>query len=225
MSDSSSRQLLVVAAHPDDETFGCGGTIALERANGNPVTVCCLTGTVARHRELQAACETLGAEVIALKAKDMTLTISDVTKTLIPIIHEKRPEVIISHSAEDYHPDHRIVHEAVLRAAEWAGHSTQYKGKAWHPKRLLFMEINNLLSMPTMLVDISEYIELKTDAIYEYASQMKKTEEYYLFFNLQKGRLRGLQAGTEYAEAFQEILIPIHGPFYSPTPTVKTIFP
>lgn len=224
MSDSSSQHLLVVAAHPDDETFGCGGTIALERAKGNQVTVCCLTGTAARHRELQAACDTLSADVIALKGKDLTLTISSVTKTLIPIIQEKCPGVIISHSAKDYHPDHRTVHQAVLRAAEWAGHSTQYKSKAWRPQRLLFMEINNLLSMPTMLVDITDYIELKTDAIYEYASQMKKTEEYYLFFNLQKGRLRGLQAGCDYAEAFQEILMPIHGPFYSPAPTVKTIF-
>lgn len=223
-SASSFQRLLVVAAHPDDETFGCGGTIALEAERGNQVTVCCLTGTAVRHRELHAACETLGAEVIALKGKDLTLTQPKVTNTLIPIIQEVRPEVIISHSAHDYHPDHHIVYQALLQAAEWAGHSTQYKQKAWRPQRLLSMEINTLFGAPTLLVDISKRIELKTQAIGEYTSQLKKTDDYYLLFNLQKARLRGLQGSCEYAEAFLDITMPIHGPFYYPSPTVDTVF-
>lgn len=224
MLKSSSKQLLVVAAHPDDETFGCGGTIASEVAQGSEVTVCCLTGTTSRHRELKAACEVLGARVIALKGKDLQLTIPEVTNTLIPIIQEVQPEVIISHSSDDYHPDHQVVHQAFKRAAEWAGHSTQYKTKAWRPQRLLTMEINTLLPHPTVFVDISDLIELKTQAIEEYQSQLKKTNDYYLLFNLQKARLRGLQGGCEYAEAFREVLMPVHGPFYNPAPTVKTLF-
>ena len=85
------------------------------------------------------------------------------------------------------------------------------------------MEINTLLPHPTVLVDISDIIELKTQAIEEYHSQLKKTDDYYLLFNLQKARLRGLQGGCEYAEAFREVLMPVHGPFYKPTPTVKTL--
>lgn len=224
MSKSLPRRLLVIAAHPDDETFGCGGTIALEVAQGNQVTVCCLTGTAARHRELKAACDVLGAEVIAFKGKDLSLTVPGVANRLIPIIQKVRPEVIISHSAEDYHPDHRAIYQAFQRAAEWAGHSTQYKKKAWRPQRLFSFEINTLFAEPTVFVDISEIIELKTQAISEYQSQLKKTDDYYLFFNLQKARLRGLQAGCEYAEAFREVLLPVHGPFYSPLPTLKTIF-
>jgi LmbE family N-acetylglucosaminyl deacetylase len=224
MPKSSPKQLLVVAAHADDETFGCGGTIASEVALGSEVTVCCLTGTAARHRELKAACEVLGARVIALKGKDLQLAVPEVTNVLIPIIQEVQPEVIISHSADDYHPDHQVVHYAFQRAAEWAGHSTQYKAKAWRPQRLFTMEINTLLPNPTMFVDISDIIELKTQAIEEYHSQLKKTNDYYLRFNLQKARLRGLQGGCEYAEAFRQVLIPVHGPFYNPTPTVKTLF-
>jgi len=145
MSQSVPNRLLVIAAHPDDETFGCGGTIALETFRGSDVTVCCLTGTVARHRELQAACEILGAKVIALKGKDLDLNVSEVTKALIPIIQEVQPEVIISHSADDYHPDHQVVQKSCQRAVEWAGHSTQFKKHAWRPRRLFSMEINTLL--------------------------------------------------------------------------------
>ena len=117
-----------------------------------------------------------------------------------------------------------MIHKAVLQAAEWAGHATLYKEEAWRPRRLLCMEINNLLSAPTLMVDISAVIDQKRLAILAYQSQISKTEGYYLSFNMQKAQLRGLQAGCEFAEAFQEIPLSIHGPFYSPSPTVKTIF-
>ncbi len=221
---SASNRLLIVGAHPDDETFGCGGTIALETVRGTSVTVCCLTGTPQRHKELRAACKILGASVIAYKGTDLELIVSDVTKVLIPIIQELKPQVIISHSGNDYHDDHRVVYQALFRSAEWAGHATQYKTKAWRPHRLLSMEINTLLAAPTLLVDVSDYIDLKMRAINRYQSQLKKTKQYYHEFNLQKAKLRGLQGGCEYAEAFQEVLMPIHGPFYSPSPTVKSIF-
>jgi LmbE family N-acetylglucosaminyl deacetylase len=218
------RQLLVIGAHPDDETFGCAGTIALETQQGNKTTVCCLTGSPSRHKELQAACKILGAKVITFEVEDLTLTTPQVSNQLIPLIQDLRPEVIISHCPQDYHPDHRIVHEGVLRAAEWAGHATVYKEKAWRSHRILTMEINNLLPSPNILVDISEIIDLKRQAIVAYKTQMMKTEGYYMAFNMQKARLRGIQGGCEFAEAFQEVLMPIHGPFYSPAPTVKTIF-
>ena len=74
------------------------------------------------------------------------------------------------------------------------------------------------------MVDISESIDKKRQAIAEYQSQLEKTSDYYQSFNLQKARLRGLQGSCEYAEAFQEVLMPVQGPFYHPSPTVKTIF-
>ncbi len=224
MSISGENRLLIVGAHPDDETFGCGATIALETARGTSVTVCCLTGTPERHKELRSACKVLGARIIAYKEKDLELTIHEVAKVLIPIIQEFQPQVIISHSVDDYHDDHRVVHQAIFRAAEWAGHATKYKKKAWRPHRLLSMEINTLLAAPTLLVDVSDYIDVKMQAIKRYRSQLEKTKEFYLEFNLQKARLRGLQGGCEYAEAFREVIIPVHGPFYDPKVTVKTVF-
>src|SRR4051812_8453262 len=66
--------ILVVAAHPDDETLGAGGTMAWHAARGDHVYVCILTdGASSRHQyvELQAdcarrACDTLGVKQVVL---------------------------------------------------------------------------------------------------------------------------------------------------------------
>lgn len=79
----SGRRLLLVVAHPDDETFGCGSLIADAASGGADVTVCCATrgeagelvdgcelggGTLAdlRVRELQEAGGVLGARAFEL---------------------------------------------------------------------------------------------------------------------------------------------------------------
>lgn len=223
-TSSKSKGLLVVGAHADDETFGCGGTIALEVSRGTEVTVCCLTGTPARHKELRAACKILGAKVVAEEGRDFSLNVYEASNRLVKLIRELKPDTIITHSSFDYHPDHIIVYKAVLRAAEWGGHATQERDNAWRPRRLLCMEVNNLFPAPTLFVDISEVVDLKRRAILSFRSQIEKTEGYYLSFNMQKALLRGMQAGCEYAEAFVEIPLPVHGPFYSPSPTVNTVF-
>ena len=79
MQEGKGRRLLVVLAHPDDETFGCGGVLARYAAEGVRVSLICATrgeageirdpslatrGNLAqvRERELRAACEVLGVE-------------------------------------------------------------------------------------------------------------------------------------------------------------------
>jgi LmbE family N-acetylglucosaminyl deacetylase len=223
-SRSSPHRLLVISAHPDDETFGAGGAIALDASRGSEVTVCCLTGTAERHAELRAACSVLGAKVVADERPDFSLKGREVADRLIPLLGEERPEIIITHSMVDYHPDHRAVHKAVLRAAEWAGHVATHRNKAWRPHRILCMEVNNLLSAPTLFVDISETIDLKRRAVLAYRTPLAKTEGYYLSFNMQKAQLRGLQANCQFAEAFVEVLLPVQGPFYAPSPTVRSLF-
>ena len=221
---TTHHRLLVIAAHCDDETFGCGGTIALETMKGSQVTIFCLTGTQQRHAELQAAAKILKATVLVNKAKDFSLSIQSAVNQITPIIQKVRPEVILTHCPIDYHPDHQVVHQAVLQAAEWAGHTTLDKNQAWRTQRILCFEINNLISQPTCFIDISEVIEEKRLAIMAYKSQLEKSDGFYLAFNMQKAMLRGLQVGCEYAEAFLEIPLPIQGPFYNPPAKKKSVF-
>lgn len=132
----SGRRLMVVAAHPDDETLGCGGVIARARSDGNPVTV--VVATDGRHStrsavvaapalaqlrtaELRTACASLGvpeSSVVALGWEDgsLRLRVPQLAARLADLLAERRPEVVLVPSGQDDHPDHCALHAAAVRA-------------------------------------------------------------------------------------------------------------
>jgi LmbE family N-acetylglucosaminyl deacetylase/glycosyltransferase involved in cell wall biosynthesis len=131
------RRLMVLAPHPDDETFGCGAVVARARASGVPVTV--VAATDGRHSttstvfspeqlaelragELRAACRALGVpdcDVLQLGFEDGALAgqLPALAHRLTELLRERRPEVLLVPCVQDEHPDHRAVHLAAVRAA------------------------------------------------------------------------------------------------------------
>jgi LmbE family N-acetylglucosaminyl deacetylase len=96
--------------------------------------------------------------------------------------------------------------------------------KPWRVDRLLLMEVNTLIPSPHILVDISEMFEKKMEAIQRYKSQIQKfPEDYYQRFSSAKAKLRGVQGGCEYAEAFIEEPLKKNSPFYEKKST-KNLF-
>lgn len=131
------RATMVLAPHPDDETFGCGATIARARADGQPVTV--VVATDGRHStssrviapaeladlrtaELRAACRTLGVadgDLLRLGFEDGTLAtqLPGLAGRLAELFADRRPDLVLLPCAQDLHPDHRALHRAALLAA------------------------------------------------------------------------------------------------------------
>lgn len=207
--------LLVVISHPDDETFGCGGTMALHAEMGTSVDVLCLTLSDEKRRgEIENACKSLGVnKPIIFKEKTLIYS-SELIKRISDVIVEKRPLIVFTHLPFDYHREHRLSYELVKEAIEWAAHTTTYNDP-WLVKRLLLMEISSLIPQPHILIDISQVIEHKMNAINCYTTQLAKFPwGYYEKFTNYKARLRGIQGGCEYAEAFQEEVLHSYGPFY-----------
>ncbi|MFQ5831954.1 MAG: PIG-L deacetylase family protein [Candidatus Thorarchaeota archaeon] len=66
MNDSTEGSILVIVAHPDDETLGAGGTIRQHVDHGIPVDVQCMTGNENRNTELRNACNVLGIRQLYL---------------------------------------------------------------------------------------------------------------------------------------------------------------
>lgn len=133
----ASRRLTVLAAHPDDETLGCGALIARSRRAGLPVRV--IVATDGRHStasavlsperlaalrsvELRAACLRLGVpegEVVELGFPDGALSVEGgaLVDRLTEQLADQPPDVLLVPCARDVHPDHEELHRAAVRVA------------------------------------------------------------------------------------------------------------
>jgi LmbE family N-acetylglucosaminyl deacetylase len=156
-----NRRVLGLFAHPDDETFGPGGTLALLGARGDRVRVVCATrgeaGTIdrsaflgkkrlaaLRETELAAACRALGIEPPSmLHLPDGGLHRLDpetLQRPFVRAIREYRPDILITfHSGGiSGHRDHRTVTVRALEAFEMAADPDRwpYLGAPWAAARV-----------------------------------------------------------------------------------------
>ncbi len=208
---TSMGGILAVVSHPDDETFGCGGTLALHAGS----KVLCLTcNPKNRESELEKACKALGLSDPIVFMEDVVIPSRELVKRVVDVIVAERPRIIVTHLPFDYHADHRATYEIVKEAIEWAAHTTMYE-KPRLIERLLLMEINTLIPSPHVLVDVSETMKKKRAAVEAYETQLAKFPwGYYQNFSDKKAELRGAQANCAYAEAFIEESLAKNGPFY-----------
>jgi LmbE family N-acetylglucosaminyl deacetylase len=133
---SAGARTLVLAPHPDDETVGCGATLARKCAEGSAVHVCVVTDgsksqrsdrlgarelAIRREREARRACEVLGIDERNLRflaREDSSLAASDdrLVEGLASMIDDLRPRELLVPCGIDVHPDHRAVYRAGLDA-------------------------------------------------------------------------------------------------------------
>lgn len=133
MSDVRARSLLVVAAHPDDETLGCGGLIARTAREGGRVSILVLTeGSTAQYpdrpdlveaKEQQArqAATHLGAETVEFaRLPDMALSMlspSHLNEPVEAVVGSVKPELVAVHHHGDLNRDHTLANEAARVAS------------------------------------------------------------------------------------------------------------
>jgi LmbE family N-acetylglucosaminyl deacetylase len=214
--------VLVFAAHPDDETLGCGGTIARHVEAGDEVHVVVVTdgssaqypgdqGTLTRKQgEARAAMKILGVEDLVLGTMpDMRLdTVPSVELARFLTDHVRRvdPHVVYTHHSADINLDHRLVFDATLVATRPTGASrlrTVYayevaSSTEWgqaHPDRVF---------RPNSFIDISAVLHRKLRALAAYQTELRPAPHPRSLAVVEAyARAWGPRAGLQAAEAMQ----------------------
>ena len=207
-TDLTGKRVLVLSPHPDDETIGCGGTLALHAEAGDPVQVVVLTNGAKgdmsgrfvrnvyiemRRQETLAACACLGiSDVTFWSYEDRELTGSmTVISDLVALINIYHPNVIYAPSPLEFHPDHRAVADYIQTALKYCQTNPE----------LFFYEVGQPLQVD-ILVDITRVLDKKKQALRQYQSQLEERPYDDMALALNRFRSLTLSANVTHAEGF-----------------------
>lgn len=223
----ANRTALVVAAHPDDEVLGCGGTMARLADEGWAVHVLILAeGATSRdtRRDRAGKAEELSALALCANAAGRILgaasvqlhdfpdnrmdsvDLLDVIKVIEAAVAQHRPSRVFTHHAGDVNVDHAVLNAAVLAAC---------RPQPGHPVReVVYFEVASSTEWqgahsartfcPGLYVDISTTLERKLRALAVYATEMRPFPHARSIPALEYlARWRGASVGLDAAEAFE----------------------
>lgn len=218
--------VLVMAAHPDDEVLGCGGTIARHAARGDEVHVVLVAdgtssrpGAVGRRDLIEAraaqaaeAARLLGAQpprLLGLPDQRLdSASLLDLTQALERVLGDVRPSIVYTHHGADLNLDHRLVFQAVLTACRPVPGSSVTKIYTFETMSSTEWSAPAIGSgfQPSRFVDISDEFETKLSALAAYASEMREFPHPRSIEAVKALALfRGASAGLRAAEAFEVI--------------------
>lgn len=216
------KSILVVAAHPDDEVLGCGGYIANQVRSGDEVFVAFLSDGVtsrlenlglqeieSRRNAARLASKVLGVTDVSFgdfpDNKLDTSPLLEVIKSIEAVVERVRPQIVLTHFGGDLNIDHRIVNQAVLTACRPAPQQGV--------KEILFFEvpsstewqvpIEGEVFIPNWFEDMSETLELKTEALTIYEHELREWPHPRSIRAVEHlAHWRGASCGVDAAEAF-----------------------
>lgn len=223
--------ILAIGAHGDDLELFCGGTLARCAQRGDRVFMCVVTDgrgrpkgdpeqiAAIRRAESEASASVIGAELVWMGLPDGGVWFDEPTRhAFIEVIRHARPDLIITHPADDYHPDHKTTSRLVMDAAQIA--RTANYASQLPPHRvtvpIAFMEAElGIGFLPEEYVDITAVWPQKLAMLDSHKSQLM-TAGYDPDFTLPHpddsmfhkyaralGAFRGLAVSTPYAEGFR----------------------
>ena len=207
-TDLCGKRVLVLAPHPDDETIGCGGSLALHAKAGDPARVVFLTNGAKgdasgeidreeyvelRQNEAVNACAFLGVTDLEFWSyEDRELAGSrGALRQMIDLLQDFRPQLVYAPSPLEFHPDHRAACFLFCDAIR----SCELEFQA------AFYEVGQPLSV-NCLVDITGVLDQKMRAMKTYKSQLEERPYEDITIALNRYRSMTLPEGVSHAEGF-----------------------
>ncbi|MEG0075285.1 MAG: PIG-L deacetylase family protein [Eubacterium sp.] len=217
-------KILIIAAHPDDEVYGMGGTIAKLNRAGNEIYVLIVTEgcstqyvgnkdiILKKQKEAQIAGEILGIKAVMFSnLPDMKLdTVSHVAvnQVIEDAIRKIKPAIVYTHHRGDVNKDHRIVYESTMVAVRPIYTQCVKKilcyavpsSSEWNA------DLVETTFHPTVFEEIDPFYGLKQRAIESYGTEIRafphpRSLKYVDIFD----RAMGLKVGLKRSEGFQLI--------------------
>jgi LmbE family N-acetylglucosaminyl deacetylase len=217
-------RVLVVAAHPDDEVYGMGGTIAKLADHGHEIHVLIVTdGCISQYRnednvqeiimrkqeEAHKANSILGVESVHFgNLPDMGLDKVphiQINYIIEELIQRLEPEEVYTHFYGDVNLDHQLVYKSTLVATrpivgQCVKNLYAYSvpsSTEWSPK------LANSVFMPNVFVEIEPYTSIKLEAIKAYITELREYPHPRSVESVKKNDAAiGIQCGLSSAEGF-----------------------
>ena len=212
--------IAVVAPHPDDEVFGCGGTLLRFRDEGRPIHWIIVTGIqgLSVYSDAVREARTRAIENVAARLKVTavhqlefqtarldTVPMGDLVTSIAGVLRSAPPEQIFMPFPGDAHTDHGVVFRAASACTKWFRFPTVRRVLAYETLSETDFGIDPTEApfRPNTFSDISAHLEEKMALVREYQTELAdfpfpRSEEALRA----QAAVRGAQAGCKAAEAF-----------------------
>lgn len=205
-----AQRVLVLAPHPDDEIFGCGGVLALYAQQGAHIDVVVVTDgagfsvdaerdrvrSTRQHETVQALQQLNIASVKFLDFPDRSLAGHEgLVTAVLGQIQNLDPQVVLAPSLQEIHPDHLGLARAVIAALSQL--------RELQPKPVLMQYEVGAMLTANMLVDITPVWALKHQAMHCFVSQLKQQDYARHIEGLNTFRTYTLTSEVKFAEAYR----------------------
>jgi LmbE family N-acetylglucosaminyl deacetylase len=219
-------RVLGVGAHPDDLEILCGGTLAKYARQGHDVFMCHVCrgdkghfeippDELARIRDEEArrAAAIINARTFGPFADDLDLFVTrEMILRLVEVIRETKPDIIITHSPDDYMPDH-IAASHIVFSASFTATLPHFRTRSEAHTKVTPIYHTDVLAgvgpAPTEYVDITDTFDVKRQMLSEHKSQITWLKSHdnvdVLEYIETIAKFRGLQCGVKYAEGFRQV--------------------
>lgn len=219
----TTKKIVVICAHTDDEALGCGGTLVRHSQNGDSVYAIFLADGVtsrpgATTKELASrqaaadnAAKVLGiTESFCFGFRDNqldTIPLLTIIQSIENILKKIQPDIVYTHHIGDLNIDHRVTHQAVMTACRPVPGSSVKQIYSFEVASSTEWQTPGYLPfIPTVFIDISDVWPEKKSSLNCYGAEMREAPHSRSIENaLNLAKLRGSSVGLPMAEAFMLI--------------------
>lgn len=202
------KNILIIGAHYDDTELGAGGTAAKLAKKGMNVYKLTLTDNVTKSshlhinvdyetsvRESAKACAVLGVKEITefhpVPCTKLAYN-TEMMQAIENVIYKYNIDTVFMHYLDDLNQDHIEASKLCLTASRHCRNIFYYQSNLYLPPQQF---------TPTFFIDISDYIELKKEALFQYSGDHNRNNALFQT-NIERNHIWGYSNKVEYAEGF-----------------------